>query len=125
MPPAAVAALIYAFLCALPLTMQIGLALGAPWGRFANGGRHPGVLPPAWRALAVVQGGLLAAMAWVVLARAEVIAAEVPEALFRAALGISILTAIANAISPSRPERLLWGPVTFAMAVCAVTIAVL
>jgi hypothetical protein len=125
MPPAAVAAWIYAVLCAFPLAMQIGLALGAPWGRFANGGRHPGVLPRAWRALAVVQGGLLAAMAWVVLARGDVIAAEVPEALFRAALGLSILTAIANAISPSRPERLLWGPVTCAMAVCAVTIAVL
>ncbi|QXT40647.1 hypothetical protein [Gymnodinialimonas ceratoperidinii] len=125
MSTASAFALIYATCCALPLAMQIGLAMGAPWGRFANGGRHPGVLPPRWRILAVVQGSLLAAMAWVVLARAGVIAAEVPDGLFWAALGLSILTAIANAISPSRPERLLWAPVTCAMAVSALAVAFL
>ncbi|UWQ96534.1 hypothetical protein K3728_04690 [Rhodobacteraceae bacterium M385] len=118
-------ALIYAAFCALPIAMQIGLILGAPWGRFANGGRHPGVLPPAWRALAVVQGALLAAMAWVVLARADVIAARVPALVFWGAVGITILSLIANAISPSRPERFLWTPVLLAMTAAVLCVAFL
>ena len=55
-----------------------------------------------------MQGALLVAMAWSVLARGGVIAAQVPPALFWAAVGISVLTMIANAIRPSRPERLVW-----------------
>lgn len=116
-------ALIYAAFCALPIAMQIGLILGAPWGRFANGGRHPGILPPAWRALAVVQGALLAAMTWVVLARADVIAAQVPAPIFWGAVGITLLSLIANAISPSRAERLLWTPILLAMTAAALCVA--
>lgn len=119
------AASIYAVCAALPITMQIALALGAPLGRFANGGRFPGTLPPVWRALAVVQGLILAAMAWTILAEGGVIAAEVSPGVFWTAVAISVLTMIANIITPSRPERLLWAPVTIVMVAAALCVAFL
>ncbi len=121
----ALAASIYAVCAACPIAMQIALAFGAPLGRFANGGLHPGTLPPLWRALAVMQGALMAAMAGVVLAQGGVISAQVAPAVFWAVVGLSVLTMIANNISRSRPERLLWGPVTIAMVAAALCVAFL
>jgi len=112
-------AMIYAALVALPLAMQLAVALGAPLGRFTVGGRFAGRLPPLWRGLAVVQAGLLAAMAAAVLDRGGVIALDLPPVAFWLALGMSILTLLANAISPSRPERRLWTPVALAMTATA------
>ncbi len=119
-----VLALIYAALAALPIAMHLGLAAGAPWGRYTVGGRFPGRLPPLWRGLAVVQAGLLAAMACAVLDRAGVIALDLPVCVFRATLGLTILSLAANAASPSRPERRLWTPVLAAMAAAALVLAV-
>ncbi|MDF1804281.1 hypothetical protein [Thalassovita sp.] len=120
---AIIAAKIYAACAALPITMQIALAFGAPLGRFANGGLHPGVLPPVWRGLAVMQGALLIAMTASVLAKATVISVQVPSGAFGIALGLTVLTLIANALSPSRPERLLWGPVTAVMVIAVLRVA--
>ena len=120
----ATAAYIYAICAAFPVAMQIALALGAPIGQFANGGRFRGRLPTEWRFLAVVQGALLVGMAWVMLSRASVVAGFLPNWLFWATLILTLLTTVANAISPSRPERRLWTPVTAIMSVCALSLAV-
>lgn len=120
-----IAAKIYAACAALPIAMQIALTLGAPLGRFANGGLHPGVLPPIWRGLAVVQGGLLVLMAGIVLAKGGVLSSTLPKGAFGAALMLTILTLIANALSPSRPERLLWTPVITVMLLAALCVAFL
>ena len=121
----AISATIFAACAVLPIIMQIALACGAPIGRFANGGLFPGRLPPLWRALAVVQGLLLAAMAWAMLARGGVIGAHIPGPAFWGALALSFVTMVANLISRSRPERLLWGPVTTLMFVSALGVAFL
>jgi hypothetical protein len=111
-------ALAYAALAAAPLAMHLALAAGAPWGRYTVGGRFPGPLPPAWRALALAQAALLAAMAAAVLARAGLgPAAAAP--LFWPALALTATSLVANAASPSRPERLLWTPVLAVMAAAA------
>ncbi len=116
-------AVIYAALVALPLAMQLAVALGAPLGRFTVGGRFDGRLPPLWRGLAVVQAGLLAAMAGAVLDRGEVIALGLPPLAFWLALGMSALTLLANAASPSKPERRLWTPVALGMTAAALGVA--
>jgi hypothetical protein len=41
------------------------------------------------------------------------------------ALALTVLTTIANIATPSRPERLLWGPVTLAMSAAAFGLALL
>ena len=51
--------MIYTGLAVLPFTMHVALAAGVPLGRLTVGGRFDGKLPPLWRGLALVQGGLL------------------------------------------------------------------
>ncbi|QQA41956.1 hypothetical protein [Pelagovum pacificum] len=113
-----VLAFAYAGLAALPLLMHLANAAGAPLGRLTVGGRFPGRLPPAWRALAMVQAALLCTMAGAVLARAGIGAAQLTP-IFWPAVALTLLSLAANAASPSRPERLLWTPVLFLMAVAA------
>ncbi|SFB13297.1 hypothetical protein SAMN05421688_3158 [Poseidonocella pacifica] len=108
----------YTGLTALPMLMHLGAAAGAPLGRLTVGGRFPGRLPPAWRALALVQVALLATMAGAVLAKAGIGAAPLAP-LFWPALALTLLSLAANAASPSRPERLLWTPVLFLMVATA------
>lgn len=117
-------ALAYAGLAACPVAMHIGNAAGASWGRFTVGGRFPGRLPPLWRGLALVQAALLLAMACAVLDRGGVIELSLSPWAFRGALGLTVLSLVANAASPSRPERLLWTPVLLAMAAAATGVAV-
>ena len=117
-------ALAYAGLAVLPLAMQLALAAGAPLGRYTVGGRFSGRLPPAWRALALVQGALLALMAGAVLARAG-LGVPVLAPLYWPAFGLTLLTLAANAASPSRPERLLWTPVIALMAAAALGVGLL
>lgn len=114
----------YAGLAALPLAMHLALAAGAPWGRFTLGGRFSGRLPPVWRALALVQGALLAAMAGAVLSRAGIVAPTLA-VLFWPAVAVTVLSLLANAASPSRPERRLWTPVLASMAFAAFGVAFL
>jgi hypothetical protein len=114
----------YTGLAALPVLMHLAIAAGAPFGRFTVGGRFPGRLPPAWRALALVQAALLGLMAAAVLARA-VLGAAMLAPLFWPAFGLTLLSLAANAASPSRPERLLWTPVLALMAAAALGVGVL
>lgn len=118
-------AISYAALAGFPTAMQIALAAGAPLGRFTIGGRFPGRLPGPWRALALVQASLLLAMACAMLDRGGVLRLGLPDAAFWTALALTALTTIANVATPSRPERLLWGPVTLAMTAAAIGIALL
>lgn len=115
----------YAALATLPLAMQLALAVGAPLGRYTVGGRFPGRLPRAWRALALVQAALLLAMAAVVLARAGLIGIALPGWTIWPVLGLTLLTTLGNLATPSRPERMLWGPVTVAMSLCLIALIAL
>ncbi len=112
----AIAAGLFALFAALLAVFQIGLALGAPWGHLAMGGRWPGRLPGYLRVNAVVQAGLTGVFAWVVLARAGLVVQHgVPGWAIWVVLVFSILGAVMNLITPARAERLLWGPVALIM----------
>ena len=115
-------ALTYAGLAALPTAMQLALAAGAPLGRFTVGGRFTGRLPGRWRALALVQAALLVCMALVVLDHAGAIGLALPGWSVWPVLGLTLLTTLANLASPSRPERLLWGPVTVVMSLALIAL---
>jgi len=114
----------YAGLAALPMLMHLAVVAGAPLGRLTVGGRFPGRLPPAWRALALVQAALLGTMAGAVLASAGIGASPLAP-LFWPAVGLTLLSLVANAASPSRPERLLWTPVLFLMSAAALGVGLL
>ena len=107
-------AYLYAAICVGVIVFQICLIAGAPWGRLTQGGRVDGALPVAGRVGAFISIFLLTAMAWAVLSAAN-LAPAWPGWTSWTALGVQTLSAILNWITPSKPERMLWGPVTTLM----------
>lgn len=93
MTPQTVAAF-HAALAMLPVAMHLGLAAGAPLGRFTVGGRFPGRLPPLWRLLALVQAALLLGMAIAILDRGGVLNLDLPRPAFWLALALTVLSSM-------------------------------
>ncbi|WP_052665206.1 hypothetical protein [Nitriliruptor alkaliphilus] len=105
---------------------QLALALGAPLGRAAWAGQHPGVLPRNLRIASAAAAVLYPLMIVLVLASAGVIDdAAVPGSgvvamwFLTAFFGLGVL---ANGASRSRPER-IWAPVSLVIAVCCAIVA--
>ena len=122
----AFAAFVFSLAATIAIAFQLALALGAPWGAYANGGRFPGRLPPAMRAVAVVQAALIAGMAGLVLSAAGLALpqwSDAPAWLLWAVVGFSSLSIIANAITPSIGERRIWLPVAIVMFASSLTVA--
>jgi hypothetical protein len=121
-----IAALVFCALIALAIAFQIALAAGVPWGELAMGGRYPGRLPQAMRVAATVQALVLAALAGVVLVRAGLVLPALldgaPWAIWLVVV-LCLLSAVLNLVTPSRKERLLWGPVGVALFVCSLVVA--
>lgn len=97
---------------------QVSLAAGAPFGALAYGGGTEGVLPTSLR---VASG--VAALVWgsatVAVTTGRPRSARGQHVLFSGLTAIAGVGAVVNLASPSLPERLLWVPVTTALAVAA------
>ncbi len=117
-----VAGYIYVALIVVLMLFQACMAAGAPWGHLANGGYWSGRLPVPMRFAAVGQGAVLGLMGWAMAARAGLVAA-LPGWTFWAALTVTAMTCVANLATPSRPERMLWGPVTVLLVLCGLRLA--
>ncbi len=100
---------------------QFALVFGAPWGHLTQGGKNEGALPVAGRAAAAASVVILAAMAGAILSAAGVWP-NWPQWTGWAALAVNGLVMLANWATPSRAERLLWGPVTTVMLGLALAI---
>lgn len=96
---------------------------GRPGAGSPSAGGFPAALPAPWRGLALVQAALLLAMAGAVLDRAGAIGPGLPGWAFPASGAMTALSLLANAASPSRPERLLWTPVLLAMLTATLAVA--
>lgn len=110
----------------LVVAFQLALVLGAPWGGLTWGGRFPGVLPPAMRALAGVSVLLLLGFLWVVRARAGLLGSRAQRRSRAAIWGVvaySALGLLANAVTPSVWERRLWLPVVVMMLATSLRVA--
>ena len=121
------AAIVAVLLLGVIVVFQAALALGAPWGSAAWGGRNPGVLPRNLR----IASGIVAVVVYpiiilLVLAAAGLIEADwLPTDLtivMWVLAGFLALGALANFASRSPRER-FWGPVALAIAVCCAIIA--
>lgn len=98
---------------------------GAPWGHLTQGGGHAGSLPAPQRVVALVSAALLALAAFVVGRRAGlwgVGRGHGTKAIW-VVVGYLALGVVLNAITPSAAERMLWLPVTIAMAITAALVA--
>jgi len=105
---------------------QAALVLGAPLGKYAWGGEHPGVLPLKLRIGSGVSLILYTVFALIVLDRSGSITLF-PEGVSRVGIwvvvGILALSVLANLASRSKPERLVMAPLAAMLAVLAGIIA--
>ena len=123
----AYAAYLFSILIAFVVAFQLALALGAPWGELAMGGKFPGRLPLRMRIAALVQMVVLLFIALIVLTRAGVILDEflsLSKSVIWSVVVFSLIGAILNTITPSKKERMLWAPVTILLLICATYVAV-
>jgi hypothetical protein len=120
--PMNLAAIFAVVLLGVVAVFQIALALGAPLGQAAWGGRVEGVLPIRLRIASGVAGVVVYPLIGVfVLTSAGLIDADWMPGTGKTGMwiltGLFTLGSIANFASRSKPER-LWGPVSAAIAVC-------
>lgn len=127
MSAVSIAAIAYAAATLVVVAFQIALALGAPWGRYAMGGRYEGRLPTSLRVAAAFQAVLLAALAVVVASAAGLVApslhAEFPSLIW-VPVAVSAVSVGLNAISRSAVERRTWVPVGGVLLASSLIVAV-
>jgi hypothetical protein len=110
---------------ALLAVFQLALALGAPLGRFAWGGRHR-VLPARLRvgsAISVLVYALIAVIAWDRVGAIDVFGEPFSEIAMWVVFAYFVLGILMNAISRSKPERYTMVPVSIVLAVLSFFIA--
>jgi hypothetical protein len=106
---------------------QLALAFGVPWGSFAWGGQHEGVLPVGYRIGSGVSILIYGFIALIALDRSGVVDV-LPDAFTNPAMwvvfGFFVLSILMNAASRSKKERYTMTPVVVALAAMAFFIAV-
>lgn len=106
---------------------QLALALGAPFGEAAWGGRRPGRLPAGLRLASGIATVFWLLATLVVLARGGFDVPTIPSVVARwgtwALVGLLPLGALMNLISSSRWERFVWGPLALILAVLSLVVA--
>ena len=121
-----IAARLYVALITCIILFQIALAAGMPWGEFAWGGSHPGTLPGQLRIASGASVAVLLALAFVVLVRAGLLLQRWKDRTRRliwVVVGYSALGVVANAITPSTSERMLWLPVSLLLLLVSLIVA--
>jgi hypothetical protein len=122
-----IAAGVAVILLAVIIVFQMALALGAPLGKAAWGGRHEGVLPRRLR----IASGVAALVIYPLIVVAVLGSAGLVDGDFlpgnrRELMWVFVvlftLGGIANFVSRSTIER-YWGPVSIAIAICCALIA--
>lgn len=117
---------IFCSLISIVILFQFALALGAPWGDYAMGGKYPGKFPVSMRVVAVIQAFVLAFLGLIVLSRSE-IAVNQWHDFSRSAIwfvfGFSVLSSIMNLITRSKRERAIWAPVAIVMVITSLIVA--
>ena len=106
---------LYATACVATVFFQIALIMGLPLGRYTQGGRYPGALPPSGRVIAAVSIPVLLFMALSILSAAGFPGLDWPRWTGWLAMAVQGISALLNSITPSREERAVWAPVTLVM----------
>src|SRR5690606_35214174 len=112
------------------VAFQLALAFGAPWGRAAYGGQHPGVLPTHFRVSSAVAAVVWALLALCVARLAGMpVWAPLPDAALPVVVwvvvGLSAVSGVLNAITRSRIERAIWLPASAVLRASVLAVALL
>ena len=111
--------IIFAVIC-----FQIALIFGAPWGRITQGGTHDGALPRKGRIIAAISIALLLFM---ILSMLSITGRwpNWPTWTGWVTVVINLIMCVLNWITPSRAERILWGPITTIIVTLSASIMLL
>ncbi|WP_439122890.1 hypothetical protein [Marivita sp.] len=101
---------------------QIALIAGAPLGRYTQGGQHDGALPLSGRIIAAVSIPVVLFQGIAILSAAGFPGLGWPAWTGWAAFGVQVVSTVLNWITPSKPERALWGPVMLVMSAMALVV---
>ncbi len=126
MDAVSVAALVFTVVTVGAVVFQLLLALGAPLGTYAMGGKFPGRFPAAMRVAAVLQAIILGLLAAVVVARAGLALESWGPAsswLIWVAVAFSGVSLVMNSITPSAGERRIWVPVAVVLLGSSLVVA--
>ncbi len=117
------AALVYGAATVIVVGFQVALALGAPWGAYALGGKISGRWPARMRAAAIGPAVILTALAAIVLSRAGValpgLAAGAPWLIW-VVVAISAGALVVNVTTPGRKH---WALVVLVMLASSLVVA--
>ena len=113
-----IAAAGYASTVLVVIFWQICLIGGAPWGHLTQGGSHIGALPRSGGIVAAVSIPILVFMAAGISSVGNLYPYWAPWTGLVAVAAQTLVTVL-NWITPSKPERLLWAPITSLMLLLA------
>lgn len=122
-----IATSIFIALVVLVVGFQLALAAGIPWGELTWGGRFPGKLPRRMRVICIVSAIILVFCGVIVAVRTGFAFSEWQQVTRKAIWGVvayCALGVVANAVTPSKWERIIWLPVVLLMLICSTVVAV-
>lgn len=120
------AAILFTVLITVTVLFQFALALGAPLGHLAMGGRYPGKFPAKMRFSALFQAVVLCLLSLIVLARSQLILADyyaMSEYAIWVVCAITVMSSLGNLLTPSKWERIIWAPVAILLLICTLIVA--
>ncbi|MFP7673327.1 hypothetical protein ACG74X_08225 [Marivita sp. S0852] len=113
---------LYATGCLAIVFFQIALIGGAPLGRYTQGGRYRGALPLRGRLTAAAAIPALVLMGLAIVSAAGFPGLDWPRWTGWAVVVLQTGIMILNWMTPSQPERAVWGPITTIMAALALVV---
>jgi cytochrome bd-type quinol oxidase subunit 2 len=118
---------VFIALLGIVILFQLALALGAPWGEYAMGGKFPGKFPAQMRIAALVQIVILFLIALVVLS-ASGLALNQFYNFARTAIwfvvAFFVLGSLMNLATKSVKERRIWAPVNVLLLLLSIFVAI-
>jgi len=122
-----IVALVFSSLIGITVLFQLALALGAPWGEYAMGGRYPGKWPLKLRVFGIAQILILLFIELIVLIRAGMLLPgyyQISRLASCFIVGFFFLSFGLNVSTSSKGERLLWAPTSLLLLVASLVIAI-
>lgn len=101
---------------------QIALILGAPLGRCTQGGQHEGALPLSGRIIAAVSIPIVLFQGLAILSAAGFPGLGWPVWTGWVAFAVTVVSTVLNWITPSKPERAVWGPIMLVLSAMALVV---
>ena len=101
---------------------QVALILGAPLGRYTQGGQQEGALPLSGRIIAAVSIPIVLFQGLAILSAAGFPGLGWPLWTGWVAFAVTGVSTVLNWITPSKPECAVWGPIMLVLSAMALVV---